>query len=120
LRRIDTGLAAVETRRAKLTASTLTRSFVTIVGAALFSITCIVGAVAPADARSTPDSSSVTVSTRVSYAGLDLTDLSTRTALERRIKAAAYLVCASAGRELGLRTIDMRCVKAAIANAHSS
>lgn len=95
-------------------ATSFARTAFGTIGAAVFAATCLVAAVAPANA--TP----VTASKTVSYADLNLDHAQGRAALQARIKSAAKSVCTTGGNDNASREREARCVKTAIATATRS
>ena len=93
--------------------STFSRTAIGTAGALCFATLCLGTAAAPA-AASTP------ASVAVRTADLNLGHPQGRALLAARIKVAARAVCVAGGSDTVSRGIEIRCVKAAIADATRS
>ncbi len=96
--------------------STFTRTVLGTVGTALCAGICLVAATAPANAATVEGAArdTVTRSRVVSYADLDVGTRYGRQALDRRVKAAAHVVCATGGVDAQAIIDESRCVRAAL------
>ncbi len=94
--------------------ASIARTLVGTAGAALFAATCLVGAVAPAQAQDAVRTQTVR------FDDLNLSNDAGRAALEQRIRAAAKSVCSVAGDDVASRNSVAKCTKVAVANATRS
>ena len=94
--------------------ASIARTLVGTAGAALLAATCLVGAVAPAQAQDDVRTQSVR------YDDLNLSNNAGRATLEQRIRAAAKSVCSIAGEDVASRNRTAECTKTAIATATRS